>query len=57
MQLKQEVKESLKNKRFPIVIGNDHSIAVGSIWGAQSYLGNVGVIWVDAHQMSVYFIS
>lgn len=45
----KEVKESLENKRFPIVIGGDHSIAVGSIFGAQSYFGNIGVIWLDAH--------
>lgn len=33
---------------FPIVLGGDHSIAMGSITGA-SRGERVGVIWVDAH--------
>lgn len=35
--------------RFALTIGGDHSVAVGSIFGLQSYWQNLGVIWVDAH--------
>ncbi|MCS7068533.1 MAG: arginase [Meiothermus sp.] len=33
---------------FPIVLGGDHSIAMGSVTGAGRG-GRIGVIWVDAH--------
>lgn len=34
---------------LPLVIGGDHSIALGSITGAVKARGSVGVIWIDAH--------
>lgn len=34
---------------FPLVIGGDHSIALGSIAGVVRARGPVGVIWIDAH--------
>lgn len=34
---------------LPLVIGGDHSIALGSITGAAKARGSVGVIWIDAH--------
>lgn len=33
---------------FPIVLGGDHSVALGSIAGLASF-GPTGVVWVDAH--------
>lgn len=33
---------------FPIVLGGDHSIAIGSVTGC-SRLERTGVVWVDAH--------
>jgi arginase len=43
------VGDSLSRGNMPIVIGGDHSIAAGSLLGAQSCLKNIGVIWMDAH--------
>ena len=43
------VSKSLLDGNFPIILGGDHSIAAGSILGTQSVLGNIGVIWIDAH--------
>jgi len=34
---------------FPLFIGGDHSIAVGTIGGITHQEANVGVIWIDAH--------
>jgi arginase len=34
---------------FPLVIGGDHSMALGSIAGVVRARGPVGVIWIDAH--------
>lgn len=38
----------LSRAAFPIVLGGDHSIAIGSITGC-SRLERTGVVWVDAH--------
>ncbi len=42
------VATSIQAGHFPLVLGGDHSLALGSIRGA-ARLKNVGVIWVDAH--------
>src|SRR5579864_4415710 len=34
---------------FPLVIGGDHSLTMGSITGVVRARGPVGVIWIDAH--------
>lgn len=48
-----EVVNSLNAGRIPLVIGGDHSLALGSVSGAVRYARengkNLGVIWVDAH--------
>ncbi len=43
------VSNVFKRKRFPLVIGGDHSIAIGSIAGAAKFFNKMGVIWYDAH--------
>ncbi|MCT4595293.1 MAG: arginase [Anaeromicrobium sp.] len=40
---------SLKNNYFPLIIGGDHSVALGSIAGISSVYKNFGVVWFDAH--------
>lgn len=47
--LSQIIKKSLLKGHLPVVIGGDHSIAVGTILGTQSVLKDIGVIWMDAH--------
>lgn len=42
------VATSVQGNRFPLVIGGDHSLSVGSIRGAAKHR-RLGVIWVDAH--------
>ena len=42
------VATSLEGGRFPLVLGGDHSLSVGSIRGAAKHR-RLGVIWVDAH--------
>jgi arginase len=34
---------------FPLVIGGDHSLTMGSLTGVVRARGSVGVIWIDAH--------
>lgn len=40
---------SLKSNSFPLIIGGDHSLALGSLAGASRFYENMAVIWVDAH--------
>lgn len=48
--LADKVYTALENSTFPLVIGGDHALAIGSIAGASKYFENdLAVIWVDAH--------
>ena len=42
------VATSIQGNHFPLVLGGDHSLSVGSIRGAAKHK-KLGVIWVDAH--------
>ena len=46
--LADRVNESLVAGRVPVVLGGDHSVALGSISGA-AHNREIGVIWIDAH--------
>ena len=48
-KLADSVYKTLNNGYFPIILGGDHSLALGSISGASKYFNNIGVVWVDAH--------
>ena len=39
----------LEEGEFPLVLGGDHSIALGSISGVARIHKNIGVLWIDAH--------
>ncbi|HEU4433104.1 MAG TPA: arginase family protein, partial [Pyrinomonadaceae bacterium] len=52
-QLAVEVEGILQADELPLVVGGDHSIAIGSFAGAASYFKKrdetLGLIWFDAH--------
>ena len=43
------VSNSISENHFPLILGGDHSIAIGSISGVSQHYDNLGVIWYDAH--------
>lgn len=43
------VERSLADGAFPVVIGGDHSMAIGVLAGIARANGPQGVIWIDAH--------
>jgi len=49
--LAYEVYKYLRNNVFPIVVGGDHSIAIGSVSGTKMAFPEqrLGVVWIDAH--------
>ncbi|WP_347942385.1 arginase [Peribacillus simplex] len=48
-KLSQKVDEVIQSNRFPLVLGGDHSIAIGTLAGLAKHSENLGVIWYDAH--------
>ncbi len=48
-ELCHRVDQVMKDGRFPLVLGGDHSIAIGTIAGILQNKANLGVIWFDAH--------
>ena len=51
--LARQVESALEEGAIPIILGGDHSIAIGSVSGLSAYYHKhehrVGVIWFDAH--------
>jgi arginase len=47
--LAELVESKLKLGRFPLILGGDHSIGIGSLAGILRARPDTGVIWVDAH--------
>ena len=48
-ELANRVAEVVRKGNFPLVLGGDHSIAIGTIAGLVPKYTNLGVIWYDAH--------
>lgn len=47
--LAAEVSKAAGQGHFPLVIGGDHSISIGTLAGLSAHYKNLGVIWIDAH--------
>ncbi|MDQ1143223.1 arginase [Bacillus sp. SORGH_AS 510] len=47
--LAEKVDEAVQSGAFPLVLGGDHSIAIGTLAGVSKHYKNLGVIWYDAH--------
>ncbi|MGH9689554.1 MAG: arginase [Candidatus Acidiferrales bacterium] len=51
--LAEIVRKTLDEDLLPVILGGDHSIAVGTVAGAASHFSKqskrIGVIWLDAH--------
>jgi len=52
-KLALKVKSILQDNEFPLIIGGDHSIAMGTVSGVSSFYRDqnkkIGLIWFDAH--------
>ncbi len=53
LQLALIVEKTLIDERLPIILGGDHSVAMGTLAGVAKYYHNhsqsIGLIWFDAH--------
>ncbi|MBK3497391.1 arginase [Viridibacillus sp. YIM B01967] len=48
-KLANKVHDVIEQHHFPLVLGGDHSIAIGTLAGLADHYENLGVIWYDAH--------
>jgi len=52
-ELAQMVEAALSDDTIPVILGGDHSIAIGSVAGVASYYQKqgqkIGIVWLDAH--------
>lgn len=48
-KIADKVDKIMKEGFFPLVLGGDHSIAIGTLAGISKYFKRLGVIWFDAH--------
>lgn len=44
-----KVYDSISKGNFPLILGGDHSLGLGSIAGVSKHIKNIGVVWIDAH--------
>ncbi|CAN5278949.1 arginase [soil metagenome] len=44
-----KVAEEAQKKAIPLILGGDHSVALGTLGGLASVHGPGGVLWIDAH--------
>lgn len=44
----KEGKDAISENRFPLFIGGDHAIAIGTVGGV-SHESPIGLLWIDAH--------
>ncbi|CAH0347767.1 arginase [Bacillus sp. CECT 9360] len=47
--LAEQVDKIIQDNAFPLVLGGDHSIAIGTLAGVAKHYQSLGVIWYDAH--------
>jgi arginase len=47
--LADATEQSVRSGAFPVIIGGDHSLAIGALAGLARVLGPQGLIWIDAH--------
>ena len=48
-ELYYTVTDIIKNNEFPIIVGGDHSLAIGSVLASNTQNEDIGIIWIDAH--------
>ena len=48
-RLRERVKAILADGAMPLVLGGDHSIAMGTVSGVAAHTGRTGLLWIDAH--------
>lgn len=49
-KLSDVVEKAISSSSVPVILGGDHSLAIGSVHGTlKAFDSNIGLIWIDAH--------
>lgn len=48
-EIQRRVKDIIEQDRFPLILGGDHSISIGTVSAINEAFHDIGVIWYDAH--------
>jgi arginase len=48
-KLRDVVMQTLSENKFPLILGGDHSLSIGSVSAICEAWENPGVLWIDAH--------
>ena len=48
-EVAEEAEAMISEEVFPIFLGGDHSISIGTVSGVARSTGRTGVVWLDAH--------
>lgn len=48
-KISEHLSSAVAENYFPLILGGDHSISIGTISGISKHYENLGVIWYDAH--------
>lgn len=48
-RIAERVFEATQNGARPVVLGGDHSVGLGTLWGLARAHGTGGAVWIDAH--------
>jgi arginase len=48
-ELAQRVAQALSDGYFPLIVGGDHTLSIGSVSGVAQRVRPLGVLWIDAH--------
>jgi Arginase family. len=49
IKLAEKIRKIKEKGNFPLILGGDHSLAIGSLAGIAPFHHHLGVIWYDAH--------
>jgi arginase len=47
--LARSVYAAMQSSAFPLIVGGDHSLSIGSVNGVAAHAGRIGLLWIDAH--------
>ena len=49
-KLSDVVEKAINSCSLPVILGGDHSLAIGSVHGTlKAFNSDIGLIWIDAH--------
>ena len=48
-RVRDQILSTLGDNKFPLILGGDHSLSIGTLAAVTQHWQNPGVIWVDAH--------